>query len=185
MIREIETKANDRMQKSLQALNTNMSKLRTGRAQPNLLDQIAVDYYGTMTPLNQLSNIVVEDARTLTVQPYDQSALAAIEKAIQTSNLDLNPATMGNLIRVPLPPLTEERRVEYTKLAKAEAENSRVSIRNVRRDINADIKQAQKDKELSEDEAKKAEEKVQQLTNDYISKVDKVLSEKEKELLSV
>lgn len=183
MINEWANEAKNKMIKALEATQNNLSKLRTGRAQPNLLDQIQVDYYGAMTPLNQLSNVVVEDARTLTVQPYDQSIIVAIEKAIQDSGLGLNPATMGNLIRIPLPPLTEERRLEYIKLAKSESENGRVSIRNVRRDINAMIKSAQKDKEISEDEAKKGEEKIQQLTNEYIAKIDQILAQKEKDLL--
>jgi ribosome recycling factor len=185
MISEFANKAGDKMQKSLDTLSANMSKLRTGRAQPNLLDQVMVDYYGSATPLKQLANIVVEDARTLAVQPYDQGSLQTIEKAIQDSNLDLNPAIMGNLIRVPLPTLTEERRLEYTKIAKNEAENGRIAIRNIRRDLNTEIKNAQKDKLVSEDDAKRAEDKIQQLTNDYIAKVDSVLEAKEKDLLTV
>lgn len=185
MTNVIEKNAQSRMDKALEAVNGNMSKLRTGRAQPNLLDQISVDYYGCVTPLSQLANIMVEDSRTLVVQPYDQNALSVIEKAIQTSALGLNPATIGHSIRLPLPPLTEERRLEYIKLAKAEAENGRISVRNIRRDSIADIKKAQKDKEISVDEAKKAEERIQKLTNGATDKIDKILIDKEKDLLSV
>ena len=180
MINEIKKDAQDRMEKSLEALKGHIAKIRTGRAQPSLLDAIQVDYYGSATPLRQLANVVAEDARTLAVTVFDRSLIQAVEKAILTSDLGLNPSSAGTTIRVPLPPLTEERRRDLIKIVKAEG---KVAIRNVRRDANDKIKALLKDKEISENDQHKAEEVIQKLTDGFIKKVDDVLADKEKELL--
>lgn len=185
MIKEIEKDTTSRMEKSVEALKHELSKIRTGRAHPSLLEQINVSYYGADTPLSQVANIAVEDARTLTITPWEKPLVGAIEKAILSSDLGLNPATTGDVIRVPMPPLTEQRRKELVKVVRAEAEQSRVSIRNIRRDANSDIKDAQKEKMVSEDEAHKAEERVQKITDSFIEQIENVLKTKETDLLSI
>lgn len=183
MINEIKKDAQDRMEKSLDALKSHISKIRTGRAQPSLLDGIQVEYYGSATPLRQVANVVAEDARTLAVNVFDRSLISAVEKAILTSDLGLNPSSAGATIRVPLPPLTEERRRDLIKIVKGEGEQGKIAIRNVRRDANDQIKALLKDKEISEDEERKAQDEIQKITDSYIKKVDEVLAAKEKELL--
>ena len=183
VINDIKKDAQDRMEKSLEALKGHIAKIRTGRAQPSLLDAIQVDYYGSATPLRQLANVVAEDARTLAVTVFDRSLIQAVEKAILTSDLGLNPSSAGTTIRVPLPPLTEERRRDLIKIVKSEGEQGKVAIRNVRRDANDKIKALLKDKEISENDQHKAETEIQQITDKFIKKVDEVLAEKEKELL--
>lgn len=183
MINEIKKDAQDRMEKSLEALKSHISKIRTGRAQPSLLDGIQVEYYGAPTPLRQVANVVAEDARTLAVNVFDRTLIAAIEKAILTSDLGLNPSSAGTTIRVPLPPLTEERRRDLIKIVKAEGEQGKISIRNIRRDANDQVKALLKDKEISEDEERKAQDEIQKITDGYVKKVDEVLVAKEKELL--
>lgn len=183
MINEIRQDAQDRMEKSVETLKSHIAKIRTGRAQPSLLDGIQVDYYGSATPLRQLANVVAEDARTLAVSVFDRSLISAVEKAILTSDLGLNPSSAGTTIRVPLPPLTEERRRDLIKIVKGEGEQGKVAIRNIRRDANDKIKALEKDKQISENDERKAQEEIQKLTDSYIKKVDEVLAEKEKELL--
>ena len=183
MINEIKQDAEARMEKSLEALHGHIAKIRTGRAQPSLLDAIQVEYYGAATPLRQLANVVAEDARTLAVTVFDRSLISAVEKAILTSDLGLNPSSAGTTIRVPLPPLTEERRRDLIKIVKNEGEQGKVAIRNVRRDANDKIKALLKDKEISENDQHKAEEIIQKVTDSYIKKVDEILADKEKELM--
>ena len=183
MINEIKQDAQARMEKSLEALKSHISKIRTGRAQPSLLDGLQVEYYGSPTPLRQVANVVAEDARTLAVNVFDKSLIGAVEKAILTSDLGLNPSSAGTTIRVPLPPLTEERRRDLIKIVKSEGEQGKLAVRNVRRDANDQIKALLKDKEISENEQHKAEEEIQKLTDSYVKKVDEVLAAKEKELL--
>jgi ribosome recycling factor len=183
MLNEIQKEAQTRMEKSIDAFQNHISKVRTGRASPNLLDGIMVEYYGSPTPLRQLANIVAEDARTLAITVFDKSLTPAIEKAILTSDLGLNPASAGTVIRVPLPPLTEERRRDLTKIVRNEAEQGRVSIRNIRRDANDQIKALLKDKEISEDDERKAQDLIQKATDAAIKKLDAVLADKEKELM--
>jgi ribosome recycling factor len=185
MIDEIELDAQDRMEKSLGALKSQLAKIRTGRAHPSLLDSIVVSYYGADTPLKQLANIIAEDSRTLALSVFDKSAIQAVEKAIMSSDLGLNPMSAGGAIRIPLPPLTEERRKDLIKVARGEAENGRVAIRNIRRDANSDIKELLKDKDISEDQARAGEENIQSTTNDFIKKVDEMVSVKEKELMEI
>ena len=185
MINEIRDDAQSRMGKSLEALDAAMKRVRTGRAHPSLLDGITVDYYGAETPLKQLGNISVEEGRTLTISPFDKTLIPQIEKAIMVSDLGLNPSTSGDLIRLPLPPLTEETRRDLVKVVRGEAEQARVSIRNIRRDANSDLKELQKEKEISEDEQRKGEEQIQQLTDKMVGEVDRVLKEKEEELMTV
>ncbi len=185
MIKEIEKDTTSRMEKSVEALKHELSKIRTGRAHPSLLEQIKVSYYGADTPLSQVANIALEDARTLTITPWEKPMVGAIEKAILSSDLGLNPATTGDVIRVPMPPLTEQRRKELVKVVRAEAEHSRVSIRNIRRDANTDIKEAQKEKMVSEDEAHKAEERIQKITDSFIEQIEHVLKAKETDLLAI
>ncbi len=185
MINEIKEDAKGRMAKSIESLKGQMSKIRTGRAHPALLQGITVDYYGAATPLNQVGNVTIEDARTLAVSVFDKSMIQAVEKAILTSDLGLNPSSAGTLIRIPLPPLTEERRKDLIKLVRAEAEGGRVAIRNVRRDANSDLKDLQKEKEISEDEQHKGEDDVQKITDAAIKQVDELLADKEKELMEI
>ncbi len=185
MINDIYNDAEARMGKSIESIKHEFSKIRTGRAHPSLLDQITVSYYGTDTALTQVANIAVEDARTLAIIPWEKNMVQAIEKAILKSDLGLNPSTNGMTIRIPLPPLTEERRRSLVKVVKHEAENGRVAIRNIRRDANSEIKDAQKEKLISEDEARAAEEKVQKLTDQYIKDVEKLLEAKEADLMSL
>jgi ribosome recycling factor len=185
MINEILQDAETRMKKSIESLEDQFSKIRTGRAHPSILDTIKVEYYGSEVPVSQVANITVEDARTLVVQPWEQHMVSVVEKAIMTSDLGVNPMTVGSIMRIPLPPLTEERRRELIKVARAEAENARVAIRNIRRDANGDIKGLLKEKEISEDEAHRAEEKVQKLTDKYVEQIETRLKEKEAALLEV
>jgi ribosome recycling factor len=177
--------AEARMAKSIEALRADLEKIRTGRANVGLLDHVTVDYYGARTPLNQVANIGIGDARTLTVMPYDKTMLPAIEKAILESDLGLNPATAGQLIRVPLPMLTEERRKALGKVVRNEGENAKIAIRNVRRDAIHHLKEALKKKEISEDEEKRAQDLVQKATDRYTGEVDKLVAAKEHDLMSV
>ncbi len=185
MIDDIKSDAEERMGKSLEALSHNFNKIRTGRAHPSLLDGIRVDYYGSATPLNQMANITVDDARTLTVTAWDKSVVPDIEKAILKSDLGLNPATAGEVIRIPMPPLTEETRKGFIKQARAEAESARVSVRNARRDAISMLKDLLKEKEISEDEERKAEDDIQKLTDRFVAEVEKSLGEKEADLLEI
>lgn len=185
MLDETRKDAQQRMQKCVAAFQADLKKLRTGRAHPSLVEHLKVDYYGTETPLNQLANISIEDARTLTITPWDKAAVQAIEKAIFKSDLGLNPMTAGVVIRVPLPPLTEERRRDIVKVLKGDAENARVAIRAVRRDVLADIKEMQKEKLISQDDEKKAQEDIQKLTDKHVADVEQVLVAKEKEVMQV
>ncbi len=185
MISDIQQDASTRMAKSIEALKLEFAKIRTGRAHPSLLDQISVSYYGNESPISQIASIIVEDARTLTVTPWEKTMVQAIEKAILKSDLGLNPNTNGMTIRIPLPSLTEERRRSLVKIVKNEAENGRVAIRNIRRDANAAVKDALKEKLISEDDARGAEEKIQKITDQYIKDIEKLLEIKEADLLSV
>ena len=185
MISDIQQDAAARMGKSIDALKHEFSKIRTGRAHPSLLDQISVSYYGTDSSISQVANIAVEDARTLTITPWEKNMVQAIEKAILKSDLGLNPATNGMVIRIPLPPLTEQRRRDLVKVVRHEAENGRVAIRNIRRDANSEIKESLKDKLISEDEAHAAEERIQKLTDQYVKEVEKLLETKETDLMSI
>lgn len=185
MIDDIVKDAEVRMGKSVESLKTELSKLRTGRAHPSLLDHITVDYYGSQTPLKQVANVAIEDSRTLTVTPWEKQMVPVIEKAIMESDLGLNPNTAGTVIRIPLPPLTEERRKDMIRIVRQEAEGARVAIRNIRRDANSDLKELLKEKEISEDEARHGEERIQKLTDKYVAKVDEVLAAKEKELMEI
>ncbi len=185
MISDIQQDASTRMSKSIEALKHEFSKIRTGRAHPSLLDQVSVSYYGTESSISQVANVAVEDARTLTITPWEKGMVQAIEKAIMKSDLGLNPATNGMVIRIPLPPLTEERRRTLVKVVKNEAENGRVAIRNIHRDANSAIKEALKEKMISEDEARAAEEKIQKLTDQFVKDVEKLLEAKEADLLSM
>ena len=185
MIDEILADAESRMGKSVDSLRTELTKIRTGRAHPSLLDQVLVDYYGTETPINQVANVTVEDSRTLAVAPWEKQMVAVVEKAIINSGLGLNPATAGNLIRIPMPPLTEERRRELVKVVKAEGEGAKVAIRNIRRDANSDFKDLLKEKEISEDACRESEDAVQKLTDKFVANVDEVIAVKEKELMEI
>jgi len=183
MIDELMADGRTRMAKSIESFVNDLSKIRTGRAHTSLLDHISIEYYGTATPLTQAANVSVEDARTLSITAWDKSMVGAIEKAILESDLGLNPATAGTVIRVPIPTLTEERRKDLIKVVKAEAEKARVAIRNIRRDVLSDIKSLEKEKEISKDELKKAETDVQSITDAKVKEVDKILAEKEKEMM--
>jgi ribosome recycling factor len=185
MIDDIQKDAERRMLKSVETLKTELAKIRTGRPHPSLLDHVTVDYYGSEVPLSQVANINVEDSRTLTVTPWETPMVGAIEKAIMKSSLGLNPSTNGSVIRVPMPPLTEERRRDLTRVVKSEGEQSKVAVRNIRRDVNSDFKSLLKDKEISEDEARGAEDDIQKLTDKYVAEIDAVLQNKEQDLLSV
>ena len=185
MINDIQQDASVRMGKSVDALQKAFTKIRTGRAHPSLLDQVTVSYYGVDTALSQVANVSVEDSRTLKVSPWERDMVGAIEKAIMASDLGLNPATQGLVIRIPLPPLTEERRRDLVKVVKNEAEQGRVAIRNIRRDANSEIKEALKEKMVSEDEARAGEEKIQQITDKFIKEIEKLLEIKEADLLSM
>lgn len=185
MIAEIKKSAEQKMQKSLEALKLDLGKIRTGRAHTGLLDHVTVDYYGNPTAINQVANINLADARTITVGPWEKKMLGAIEKAIRNSDLGLNPTTVGELIRVPMPPLTEERRRDLTKVVKHEGEAARVAMRNIRRDANAHLKDLLKEKKIAEDEERKGQEDIQKLTDRYIADIDKLLQAKEAELMAV
>jgi len=183
MINEIKKDAEARMAKSIDSLKHELSKLRTGRAHTSLLDHVMVDYYGSKMPLSQVATVTVTDARMLTVTPWEKSMVPVVEKAILTSDLGLNPATSGSAIRVPLPPLTEERRKDMIRVVRHEGEGARVAVRNVRRDANAHLKTLLKDKDITEDEERQAEEAIQKLTDKYVADVEKLLEIKEKDLM--
>lgn len=185
MINEIQNDAQERMGKSVDALKSQLVKIRTGRAHPSLLDTIYVEYYGANTPLKQLANVVAEDSRTLAITVFDRELTPKIEKAIMMSDLGLNPMSAGTVIRVPLPPLTEERRRDLVKIVRKEAEQGRVAIRNIRRDANADLKALLKDKDISEDDDRRAQDEIQKLTDVAVKNIDTVLEVKEKELMEV
>lgn len=185
MIEEIQQDAQERMAKSIEALKSNLAKVRTGRAHASLLDNISVEYYGMDTPLNQVGNIAVPDARTLAITVFDKGMIGAVEKAILKSDLGLNPQSNGTLIRIPLPPLTEERRKDLVKVVRGEAENGKIAIRNIRRDANSDFKSLLKEKEISEDESHQAEDEIQKITDTYVKKVDELLQAKEAELMEI
>jgi len=185
MIDDIQQDARSRMGKSIEAFQAELSKIRTGRAHPSLLNHIHVDYYGSEVPVGQAANITVEDARTLAVTPWDKSMVAVIEKAIIKSDLGLNPSTAGSVIRVPMPPLTEQRRKELVKVVRELAENARVAVRNIRRDANNDLKGLAKDKDISEDDDHRGQELVQQVTNEATDEIESLLQVKEKELMEI
>ena len=185
MIDEIKQDAKERMGKSVESLKLNLNKVRTGRAHPSLLDNVTVECYGMDTPLNQVGNVSVPDARTLAITVFDKGMIGAVEKAILKSDLGLNPASQGTLIRIPLPPLTEERRKDLVKVVKGEAENGKVAIRNIRRDANSDIKALNKEKEISDDEMHQAEDEIQKITDTFVKQVDAILAEKEAELMEI
>ncbi len=183
MVEDIKKDAATRMEKSVVSLQQELTKLRTGRAHTSLLDHISVDYYGSETPLTQVANVNVENSRTLTVVPWEKSMVQAIEKAIMKSNLGLNPATAGTIIRVPLPPLTEERRKDMIRLVRQEAEGGRIAIRNIRRDVLSDLKDLKKEKMIGEDDERRAEDEVQTITDKFIAAVDETLAQKESDLM--
>ena len=183
MINEIRKDADSRMEKSVEAFKNQISKIRTGRASPSILDGIMVEYYGSATPLRQLANVTVEDSRTLAINLFDRSLGSAVEKAIMAADLGLNPSSAGSVIRVPLPPLTEERRKDLIKVVRNEAEQGRVAVRNVRRDANDKVKALLKDKEISEDEDRRSQDDIQKMTDAYIKLLDAALADKEKELM--
>jgi len=185
MLNEVKNDAEKRMKKAVESLRHEMTKIRTGRANPSLLDHVQVDYYGNSTPLNQLANITVSDSRTLLITPWEKSMVSAIEKAILTSDLGLNPATAGAAIRVPMPALTEERRKEMIRIVRAEAEQARVSIRGIRRDANNQLKDLVKEKAIAEDDEHRGNDYIQKLTDKHIAEIDVVLSEKEKDLMEI
>jgi len=185
MIADVKKSAEQKMQKTLEALKVDLGKVRTGRAHTGLLDHITVDYYGTPTPLKQVANLTLPDARTIAVTPYEKRLAPVIEKAIRDSDLGLNPSSVGEVVRVPMPALTEERRKELIKVVKHEAESAKVAVRNVRRDANTHLKELVKDKKISEDEERRAQDDVQKLTDRYIAEIDKVLHAKEADLMAV
>jgi len=185
MLDDLKKDAVDRMQKCVVAFRNELKKLRTGRAHTSLLEHLRVEYYGSEVPLTQVANVALEDARTITVTPWEKNMVGVIEKAIMKSELGLMPNTAGTVIRVPMPPLTEERRREMTKVVRHEAENARVAVRNVRRDVMSDLKDMLKEKLLSQDDDRRAQEDVQKLTDKYVAEIDQVLAEKEKELMQV
>ena len=185
MLAEIRSNAEQKMQKSLEALKNDLGKVRTGRAHTGLLDHVMVEYYGSMVAVNQVANVTLGDARTINVQPYEKPMIGKVEKAIRDADLGLNPATNGDLIRVPTPALTEERRKEMVKLVKVEAEDAKIAIRNVRRDANEGLKKLLKDKTVSEDDERRAQDEVQKLTDKFVAEIDKLVQEKEKEVMTV
>lgn len=185
MLNEVKKTAEQKMQKSLESLKTDLAKVRTGRAHTGLLDHVMVEYYGSMVAVNQVASVNLGDARTLNVQPYEKNMVAKVEKAIRDSDLGLNPATNGDMIRVPMPMLTEERRREMTKIVRTEGENAKVAIRNVRRDANDALKKLTKDKEISEDDERRMQDEVQKLTDKFVVDIDKLLQAKEAELMAV
>ena len=185
MIKDIQQDARSRMGKSIEAFQAELSKIRTGRAHPSLLNHIHVDYYGSEVPVGQAANITVEDARTLAVTPWDKSMVAVIEKAIIKSDLGLNPNTAGAVIRVPMPPLTEDRRKELVRVVRELAENARVAVRNIRRDANNDLKSLARDKDISEDEERRGQDLVQQVTDESTDEIESLLQAKEKELMEI
>ncbi|KIO50235.1 ribosome recycling factor [Nitrosospira sp. NpAV] len=185
MIADIKKSTEQKMQKSLEALKLDLGKVRTGRAHTGLLDHITVDYYGTPTLIGQVAGVNLADARTITVAPWEKKMLSAIEKAIRNSDLGLNPVTVGEIIRVPMPPLTEERRRDLTKVVKHEAETARVAMRNIRRDANAHLKDLLKEKKIAEDDERRGQDEIQKLTDRHIAEIDKLLQVKETELMAI
>jgi ribosome recycling factor len=185
MIADIKRTTDQKMNKTVEALKADLGKVRTGRAHTGLLDHIHVDYYGTSMPINQVANVTLADARTITVQPFEKKMVQPVEKAIRDSDLGLNPASQGDVIRIPMPALTEERRRDLTKVVRHEAENARVAVRNIRRDANEHLKRLLKDKETSEDEERKAQEEIQKMTDRHIADIDKLLHAKEADLMAV
>lgn len=185
MPESVKSDAKSRMEKTLQALRRELASLRAGRATPSLLDKIEVEYYGTMTPLNQLSNISAPEPRLLVIQPWDKSAISAIEKALQKSELGITPTNDGDVIRINIPPLTEERRAELVRVVKKAGEEAKVSIRNIRRDANDEYKKMEKSGDLSEDEARRCQEEVQKLTDDFVKQIDEAVTSKEKDIMTV
>ena len=185
MIEDIKKDAAQRMQKSLESLRQDLSKLRTGRAHTSLLDHVVVPYYGSEVPLNQVASVSVGDARTLTIQPWEKDMIQVVEKALMTSDLGLNPSSAGAVIRVALPPLTEERRRDLVKIVRQEAEGARVAIRNIRRDAISDLKELEKEKDISEDESRHGQDEIQKLTDEHVARADELMADKEKELMEV
>jgi len=185
MLADVKPNAEQKMQKSIEALKNDLSKVRTGRAHTGLLDHVMVEYYGSMVAVNQVANVSLGDARTINVQPYEKPMIAKVEKAIRDSDLGLNPATNGDIIRVPMPMLTEERRKDLIKVVRTEGESAKVAVRNIRRDANDALKKLIKDKEISEDDERRAQEEVQKITDKYIAEIDKMLQVKEADLMAV
>lgn len=185
MIDDIYADAKQRMDKTVSVMRENFSKIRTGRASTSLLDHVTVDYYGMQVPLHQAANVSVEDARTILIQPWEKTMVAKIDKAIMSADLGLNPSTAGQVIRVILPPLTEDRRKDLVKVVRQEAEDARIAVRNVRRDANADLKELLKEKEITEDDQHSGEERVQKLTDQHIERIDSLLQDKEQEIMTV
>ncbi|AAQ59872.1 ribosome recycling factor [Chromobacterium violaceum] len=185
MINEIKKSAEQKMQKTLEAFKNDLAKVRTGRAHTGILDHVMVDYYGSDVPVNQVANVTLIDARTIGVQPWEKPMLAKIEKAIRDSDLGLNPASMGEIIRVPMPMLTEERRKDLIKVVRGEAEGARVAVRNIRRDSNTEFKNLLKDKAITEDDERRGQDEIQKLTDKYTAEIDKMLATKEADLLAV
>jgi ribosome recycling factor len=184
-VADVKKNTDQKMQKSIETLKGDLAKVRTGRAHVGMLDHVQVDYYGTPTHINQVANVTLLDARTIGVQPWEKKMIATVEKAIRESDLGLNPSTQGDVIRVPTPALTEERRKEMVKLVKSEAEDAKIAIRNIRRDANEALKKLLKDKAISEDDERRAQDDVQKLTDKFVAEVDKLIAEKEKEVLTV
>ena len=185
MLADVKPNAEQKMQKSIDALKNDLSKVRTGRAHTGLLDHVMVEYYGSMVAVNQVANVSLGDARTINVQPYEKPMIAKVEKAIRDSDLGLNPATNGDIIRVPMPMLTEERRKDLIKVVRTEGESAKVAVRNIRRDANDALKKLIKDKEISEDDERRAQDEVQKITDKYIAEIDKMLQVKEADLMAV
>ncbi|ANA34745.1 ribosome recycling factor [Ralstonia mannitolilytica] len=184
-VADIKKNTEQKMQKSIEALKADLAKIRTGRAHTGLLDHVQVDYYGSMVPISQVANVTLVDARTIGVQPWEKKMVQVVEKAIREADLGLNPATMGDLIRVPTPPLTEERRKELTKVVKGEGEDAKVAVRNLRRDANEQLKKLVKDKAISEDDERRGGDEVQKLTDKFVAEIDKLVAEKDKEIMTV
>lgn len=184
-VADVKKNAEQKMQKSIEALKADLAKIRTGRAHTGLLDHVQVDYYGSMVPISQVANVTLVDARTIGVQPWEKKMVQVVEKAIREADLGLNPATMGDLIRVPTPPLTEERRKELAKVVKGEGEDAKVAVRNLRRDANEQLKKLVKDKAISEDDERRGGDEVQKLTDKFVAEIDKLVAEKDKEIMTV
>jgi ribosome recycling factor len=184
-VADVKKNTEQKMGKSIETLKANLAKVRTGRAHTGLLDQVMVDYYGSPTGLSQVANLTLIDARTIGVQPYEKKMVAAVEKAIREADLGLNPATHGELIRVPMPPLTEERRKEMVKLVKSEAEDAKIAVRNIRREGNEGLKKLVKDKVASEDDERRGQDDIQKLTDKFVAEIDKLVGDKEKEVMTV
>ncbi|WP_144391652.1 ribosome recycling factor [Pleionea sediminis] len=185
MINDVKSDAKTRMGKSVDSFKSDLTKVRTGRAHPSLIEHLMIPYYGSDTPITQVANVSIADARTLQVQPWEKDMVAPIEKAIMNADLGLNPNTAGQVIRIPLPPLTEERRKELIKVVRGEAENAKVAVRNIRRDANSTLKDLVKEKEISEDDERRAQDEIQKLTDEHVNKIDAILSEKEEELMEI